>query len=149
MNTQTTPFSAHDLPVPAVHEAGNPRLGYSAFRLNALALNADLATLGTAGPASTTYQVHWIMEMEHLSSMVRSVAGEMRKLAQLQGTPVPCMEQLAAEAIADLGYALTPRPASTMAHLRFLLGLTVRCIARSTALQAELSTAYRRSIQAA
>lgn len=149
MNTQTTHFSAHDLPVPAVHEAGSPRLGYSAFRLDALALNADLATLGTAGPASTTDQGHWIMETEHLSAMVLSVAGEMRKLAQLRGLPVPETEQLAAEAIAALGYALTPRPASTLAHLRFLLGLTVRCLARSTALQAEISTAYRRGIQAA
>jgi hypothetical protein len=91
MNTQTTPFSAHDLPVPAVHEAGSPRLGYSAFRLDALALNADLAALGTAGPCEPTDQVHWIMETEHLSAMVLSGSRWRNAKACAAAGNVPCL----------------------------------------------------------
>ncbi len=74
------------------------------------------------------------METDYLSSMIQEVAANMMKLAQLRGLSAPGDAQLAHTAIADLGYAHTARPAGAAAHLRFLFGLTIRCIARAVTL---------------
>jgi hypothetical protein len=144
MNTQTTPFSAHELPVPAVHEAGSPRLGYSAFRLDALALNADLASLNNPlWGGGEDVPVHWIMECEHLAGMIRAVGSDMKMLAHLRGERSGSMEQLTTNVIVTLNYAQTPRPEGGIAHLRFVIELTFRCIAKSFSLQASIAVASR------
>jgi hypothetical protein len=147
MNKQTTPHIDQESRVPASAKYSGGRRDYSAFRLNALSLNADLAALGSADPSEPP--THWIMETDHLSTMVQEVAANMKKLAQLQGMSAPDDAQLAHAAIAELGYAHTARPAGAVAHLRFLIGLTVRCIAKAVALQAEISSAYRHGRQSA
>lgn len=145
MNKKDTLLSAHDCTVPASAAASGTRRDYSAFRLNALSLNADLATLGKADPAELP--THWIMETDYLSSMIQEVAANMKKLAQLQGLPATGDTHLARVAIAEMGYAHTARPAGVVAHLRFLFRLTFRCIARAAALQAEISSDYRHGRQ--
>ena len=146
MNRKAILLSDHDT-VPASAEALDTRRDYSAFRLNALSLNADQAALGKADPSELP--THWIMETDYLPSMIQEFTANMKKLAQLQGLPAIGDAHLAHAVIADIGYADTTRPAGAMAHLRFVFGLTVRCIARVVALQAEISLAYRHGRQVA
>lgn len=145
MNKKATLQCDHDCPVLASAEDSGTRRDYSAFRLNALSLNADLAALGKAGPDEVPN--HWIMETDYLSTMIQEIAANMKKLLKLRGMSAPSDAQLAHAAIADLGYAHTARPAGPVAHLRFLVGLTVRCIARAVTLQAEISSACRHGRQ--
>lgn len=145
MNKKATLLRDHDCMVPASAEASGTRRDYSAFRLNALSLNADLAALGKADPAELP--TRWIKETDHLSTRIKDVAANMKKQAQLQGLPATGDAHLAHAAIADIGYAHTARPAGAVAHLRFVFGLTVRCIARAVALQAEISSAHRHGQQ--
>lgn len=147
MNKETTPPIDQEYRVPASAKDPDGRRDYSAFRLNALSLNADLAALGSADPSEPP--THWIMATDHLPSMVKEVAANMKALAQLQGVPVPGDDQLMHVVMAELGYAHAARPAGALAHLRFVFQLTVRCIARSVALQAEIASASRRGRQSA
>ncbi len=100
------------------------------------------ALVGQPYPTGRTTS-HWILEDAQLAFMVRSIRGEMRRLATLQGDSSGTDDQLAIEAIVRLGYARTPRPASTWAHFRFIAGWTCRCIALSASLEMSITSASR------
>ena len=83
------------------------------------------------------------MKCGYLASMIFSVGADMKKLADLHGENSGCAEQLSTNVIAALGYSFTPRPAGGIAHIRFAIELTIRCVARSVALQAHIAIASR------
>lgn len=109
-----------------------------AFRLDALALNADLAALNHTEDQSGG----WALLDEAVAWIVRAVAEDVKSLAAARGYPAPRPERAMSEAA--LRMQLTgKRPVGGFNELAFMGGIFLRGLAATFRQQGEIAAARR------
>lgn len=103
-------------------ETGRARWDRSAFRLHALAMNPDLAVMGSVPalePAEGDLPVHWVLLDPVLASIVRSSVSHQKEIARLKGSAAASEGQLVADILLRLGLESVEEPHRPLACARF------------------------------